>query len=100
MTSTAAAVSSNFLPLEELQRRREQLEKEMELLYDSFTKLKDAQELFVQNISTLTSLKTVNPQQEALVPLTNSVFAVAQMAETGKVLVDIGTGYFVEKVSQ
>lgn len=99
MTSATAAVPPNLPPLEELQIRREQLEKEMELLSDSFTKLKDAQELFVQNISVLTSLKTVNPQQEALIPLTNSVFTIAQMADTSKVLVDIGTGYFVEKVN-
>lgn len=99
MTSMSTSAPPPSLPsLEELQARREQLGKELELLSDSFAKLREAQDLFVQNISTLTSLKAARPQHEVLIPLTNSVFAMAQLTNKDQVLVDIGTGYFVEKV--
>jgi hypothetical protein len=34
--------------------------------------------------------------QPLLLPLTGSLYASGQISDTGKVLVDIGTGYYVE----
>lgn len=33
-----------------------------------------------------------------LIPLTSSVYVPGKMADIGKVMVDVGTGYFMEKV--
>ena len=35
-----------------------------------------------------------------LVPLTQSLYAPGKLGDTGKVLIDIGTGYFVEVRAQ
>jgi prefoldin alpha subunit len=61
--------------------------------------LKQAQDRFVQNISTLTSLKSAPPEQELMIPLTSSVYIKGVLANKGSVTVDIGTGYFIEKVA-
>ena len=36
--------------------------------------------------------------KKLLVPLTNSLYVDGELAETDKVIVDIGTGYYAEKV--
>jgi prefoldin alpha subunit len=94
-----AQTSSELPPLEELHARKERLEKELQLLSQSFAKLKDAQDLFVQNIATLSSLGSIDERTELLIPLTSSVFTVGKLLSTSTVMVDIGTGYYVEKVS-
>lgn len=33
-----------------------------------------------------------------LLPLTESLYVTGKLASTGRVLVDVGTGYYVEKV--
>ncbi|PJF18084.1 Prefoldin-domain-containing protein [Paramicrosporidium saccamoebae] len=107
----SASQSSQLPPVEELQSRREQLEKvhhytdaltlqELQILGESFVQLKQAQDRFVQNISTLTSLKSALPEQELMIPLTSSVYIKGVLANKDSVTVDIGTGYFVEKVAK
>lgn len=36
--------------------------------------------------------------KDILIPMTTSLYVPGKMAETEKVIVDVGTGYFVEKV--
>ena len=38
--------------------------------------------------------------KQVLVPLTGSMYVPGQLANSGKVVVDIGTGYYVEKSSK
>lgn len=38
--------------------------------------------------------------KKALVPLTSSVYVDAELVGTERVLVDIGTGYYIEQVSE
>lgn len=38
-----------------------------------------------------------NESKEILVPLTGSMYVPGKIADPGKVMVDIGTGYYVEK---
>jgi prefoldin alpha subunit len=60
--------------------------------------LKEAQDRFVQNISTVTSLRSAEVGQEMLIPLTPTVFVNAELSVNDKVMIDVGTGYFIEKV--
>lgn len=39
-------------------------------------------------------------KKEILVPLTNSLYVKGNLSSPDKVLVDIGTGFYVEKVSE
>ena len=49
------------------------------------------------------SLSKMNPEsdgKDVLVPLTGSMYVPGQLSNPGKVIVDIGTGYYVEKDSK
>lgn len=86
---------------------------EVQIISQSLGQLQDAQERFVQNISTLTSLKVIpagilwnlwesccRVDQDLMVPLTSSVYVSGTLEAPGRVLVDVGTGYYLEKVSR
>ena len=90
----ANTVNLNDLPLPQLLEVRQQIDEEVQVLTQSFIKLRQAQQVFLDCMESLKKLSN----SEALVPLTNSLYVDAQIIEPEKVIVDIGTGYFVEKV--
>jgi len=65
------------------------------MLYDSLSQLQTVQERFIINVSTITLLRKSDPESEALVPLTPSVY-VSCRTHPESVLIDIGTGYYLE----
>lgn len=70
------------------------------MLKQSFSQLKQVQDRFMQNIASLTIMKSTSNSdspQPLLVPITTSVYVHAISNMKDKVLVDIGTGYFIEK---
>lgn len=60
--------------------------------------LKEVQEKFMQNVSIISSMKSAQQAQDILVPLTSSVYISGVFTDKDTVMIDIGTGYFVEKV--
>ena len=117
MASSPASVNIDELPpVENLLATRAQVEKDLQLLSESFTQLKGAQANFATSIQSLESLKSsgkarnrnrssfipycfVVEGKKALVPLTSSVYVDAELCGCDRVLVDIGTGYYIEQVS-
>ena len=90
-------VELTSLPPHQLKMLHDQLDQEVELLSASMQSLKAAQTQFV---SSKESLKSVRPESEGkdiLVPLTSSLYVPGQLADGEKVMVDIGTNYYVEK---
>lgn len=77
---------------------RQQLEKELEMLGTSFVRLQDVQQCFIQNISLLSMLKTTSANSQMLIPITGTIYIEASVPDPGQVLVDVGTGFLVEKV--
>lgn len=70
------------------------------MLKQSFGQLKQVQERFMQNIASLTIMKSSSDDPSSkllMVPITTSVYVHAESSVNDKVLVDIGTGYFIEK---
>lgn len=70
------------------------------MLKQSFGQLKQVQERFMQNIASLTIMKSSSDDPSPkflMVPITTSVYVHAESSVNDKVLVDIGTGYFIEK---
>lgn len=65
------------------------------MLYSSLQQLQTVQERFIINVSTLTLLRKTETASEALVPLTPTVY-VSCRAQPESVLIDIGTGYYLE----
>lgn len=68
----------------------------MELLQNSLSALKLAQGKFSECKESLGKLTLDNLQKDILVPLTSSMYVAGQLTDVDKVMVDIGTGYYVE----
>ncbi|CAD6921339.1 unnamed protein product [Tilletia laevis] len=93
-------VSIADLSLPQLADVRRQLEQEIEHLSDSFGALRTAQAKFRACLDALQSLSADGAEEkDTLVPLTASLYVPGKLADVGHVLVDVGTGYYVEKVS-
>lgn len=84
------------LPLPQLQAVKQQMEEELQHLTGSYAKLKQAQVKFNDSLESLDNIsgKSSNP---ILVPLTNSLYVPGELGDIEKVIVDVGTGYMIEK---
>ncbi|KAI9775475.1 MAG: subunit of tubulin prefoldin [Geoglossum umbratile] len=110
------AVDLTTLPIPHLTSVKKQLDDELEHLTTSFTKLRAAQVKFQECLRTIK--EGVDPKvkgvvvgcvyaeqrggggagKTTLVPLTTSLYVPGTMADTENVIVDVGTGFYVEKV--
>eukprot|EP00904_Undaria_pinnatifida_P007906 jgi/Undpi1/4245/HiC_scaffold_16.g07611.m1 len=90
-------VDLSVLSLEQLNQMKTQHEEEVQTLTGNFTKLRDAQARFTESISAVESLGGKVEGKEILVPLTQSLYVPGTVVEANKMLVDVGTGYYVEK---
>ena len=88
------------LDASQLQDVGKQLEQELQHLTASYGQLKAAQAKFRTCIESVNAINPKNADKEILVPLTSSLYVPGTIADTQKVLVDVGTGYYVEKVSK
>ncbi|CAG8704894.1 12850_t:CDS:2, partial [Ambispora leptoticha] len=83
-TSTASSQSTvelTDLDLQQLAEIKKQLEEELSHLTNSFAQLKQAQSKFQDCIVSVHAVKSGN----------------SELSDTEKVIVDVGTGYYVEK---
>lgn len=85
------------LSLEQLNNLKGQLETELQQLTASFGGLREAQARFLESKDALSSLQASNADKHILVPLTASMFVPGTLSNVQDVLVDVGTGYFVEQ---
>ena len=69
---------------------------ELQEISSNWRTLKEAESRYVATKNGLTTI-AANDGAEIMVPLTPSLYVPGTIADTEKVLVDIGTGYFVEK---
>ena len=101
---SAAATSSgnqelslDTLSLEQLDSLKTQLENEIRQFTGSFQGLKEAQARFTGSGNVLTTLTPETEGKSIFVPLTPSMYIPGKLCDTSHVLVDVGTGYYVEK---
>ncbi|CCJ29686.1 unnamed protein product [Pneumocystis jirovecii] len=92
-------VNLTSLSIQQLDEIRKQIELELNHLTSSFTKLKQAQFKFQECKNAIYLLsKEEGENKEMLVPLTSSLYVSGILvSKPEKVMVDIGTGYYVEK---
>ncbi|PBK70485.1 Prefoldin-domain-containing protein [Armillaria solidipes] len=95
--SEAQQVNVADLDLSQLGDVRKQLEEELGHLTSSFAQLKQAQGKFKTCIENIGDLKPQNKDKTILVPLTNSLYVPGKICDTENVIVDVGTGYYVQK---
>ncbi|OMJ07582.1 Prefoldin subunit 5 [Smittium culicis] len=97
------------LSLQQLNSLKEQFDDDISNLTNLYSKLKRAQSSFIECNSCLSTIEpnlipdsksdssSLSTEQKVLVPLTNSLYVRGTLKNEDKVLVDVGTGYFVEK---
>ncbi|KAK6466826.1 prefoldin subunit 5 [Huso huso] len=91
------AVNLAELSLPQLEGLKGQFEQETEFLTSSIAQLKVVQTKYVEAKDCMNVLKTENKGKELLVPLTSSMYVPGTLSDVEHVLVDVGTGYYVEK---
>ncbi|KAG6819266.1 hypothetical protein H0H93_013581 [Arthromyces matolae] len=94
---SSQTISVNDLDVSQLADVRKQLEEELNHLTNSFAQLKQAQAKFKACIDNVKELKPENAGKTILVPLTNSLYVPGKLSDPDRVIVDIGTGYYIEK---
>jgi prefoldin alpha subunit len=93
----SGGVDMQQLPLEQLVQLKDELSAELEQLGNSSQQLRIAAGGYAATKQSLTSLTPANKDKEVLIPLTESLYVPGTLAEVETVLLDIGTGYYVEK---
>lgn len=92
------------LSLPQLRSLQSRLTSELEHLTSSHAKLRAAQAKFRECVRSINDGVTgsekqgTKDQDEILVPLTSSLYVKGRLTDREKVLVDVGTGFYVEKV--
>ncbi|CAG8109266.1 unnamed protein product [Penicillium olsonii] len=92
-------------PRARLRALQTRLTSELEHLTTSHTKLRAAQAKFRDCVRSITDGVTGNEKKgtdgrdEILVPLTSSLYVKGRLTDREKVLVDVGTGFYVEKTT-
>lgn len=84
------------LNLEQLSMLRDQIEKDTERLSDHYQQLQAAVRRFSQAGRAVKTLGEKKEGTDTLVPLTGSLYVNGKLGSTDKVLIDIGTGYYLE----
>ncbi|KAI0942251.1 hypothetical protein AcW1_002929 [Taiwanofungus camphoratus] len=101
MASSSSAqpqqINVTDLDLSQLADVRRQLEEELSHLSNSFTQLRQAQAKFKACIENVGQVKPENRDKTILVPLTNSLYIPGKLCDLENVIVDVGTGYYVQK---
>ncbi|KAL7964676.1 Prefoldin [Trichoderma sp. SZMC 28014] len=92
------AINLDTLEPQQLAQVKKQLEEELEHLTNSFSQLHGAQNKFRECLRCVQSRAADSKGSKAvLVPLTNSLYVSGELTSTETVLVDVGTGFMIEK---
>ncbi|KAK1325880.1 putative prefoldin subunit 5 [Acorus calamus] len=94
------------LNVEQLKALKEQSEMEVNVLQDSLSKIKTAVTRLDIASNALLDLslrpqgnQSITRRKKMLVPLTASLYVSGTLEDADRVLVDVGTGYFIEKTT-
>lgn len=84
------------MSVEQLKAVKEQTDLEVNLLQDSLNNIRGATTRLEIASSALNDLAVRPPANRILVPLTASLYVPATLHDSTHVLIDVGTGYFIE----
>ncbi len=85
------------LPFFPLRQQTNNIEKQLQNLADSYTTVKAIQAKYTHSLTAVQTLSQTTPGTKTLVPVASSVYIPATISNTQTVLVDVGTGYFLQK---
>ncbi|KAI6714009.1 hypothetical protein JHW43_003439 [Diplocarpon mali] len=101
LTDKQSPVDLTSLSTQQLSQVKKQLDDEIEHLTNSHGQLRQAQAKFRECIRSIAG--GVTPTLDGkpiLVPLTTSLYVPGTLADPNNVIVDVGTGFFVEKTTK
>ncbi|KAH9058893.1 Prefoldin [Lactarius deliciosus] len=96
-TTAPQQINVADLELPQLAEVKKQLEEELSHLTNSFAQLKQAQAKFRSCIESAKEVKPENKDKTILVPLTGSLYVPGKLRDVENVVIDVGTGYYVQK---
>ncbi|KAJ1400147.1 Prefoldin alpha-like [Sesbania bispinosa] len=98
--SGGGGISLQSMSVEQLKAVKEQTDLEVNLLQDSLNNIRTASTRLEIATSALQDLSLRPQGAKILVPLTASLYVPATLHDSNNVLVDVGTGYFIEVASK
>ena len=96
-TASDLTVRPNPVVSQSSQQMGEQIEGEIEQLKQNMAQLQNGVKRYHTSGRAIEALKDETGGKEMLVPLTSSLYVPGILGDTDTILLDIGTGYFVEK---
>ncbi|KAK2609010.1 hypothetical protein QQS21_002380 [Conoideocrella luteorostrata] len=99
MSGERETINLDTLEPQQLAQVKKQLDEELEHLTSSYAQLHGAQNKFKDCLRCVDSRNaaTEASSNSVLVPLTNSLYVKGELSSTETVLVDVGTGFLIEK---
>lgn len=85
------------LNLQQLTQLKQQLDQELSVFQESLHTLKMAQGKFQESKESLEKITPQSKGKSIMVPLTGSMYVPGVLADADKVIVDVGTGYYIQK---
>lgn len=85
------------LPPEQLDRLQGELQREVQMIAASLSQLSSAVSRLTASKENAAQVGEMSKDREIMVPLTSSIYVPGRLADTKMVLIDIGTGFFVQK---
>jgi len=86
----------NQVPIGQLEQLLKNSDEELEFFSESLQQLKMVQGKFQDSLDCLDKFSTQNHDKEMMVPLTSAMYVTGKLDNVKTVIVDIGTGYYVD----
>ncbi|EGR28931.1 prefoldin subunit 5, putative [Ichthyophthirius multifiliis] len=82
---------------QQLTEVKRSLEEEIQVLNQSLNQFKVAISKYEESKQIIKTLENAQQDQELLVPISSSLYVPGSLQNDGKVIIDYGTGYYVER---
>ena len=100
MAEGGSSINIDQLSLEELNQMKQQEESRIQALTTRYAQLRAAAARLGASQMAVSELSPASEGKEVMVPLTESVYVPGKIRDPNKLLVEIGTGFYVEKTSK
>eukprot|EP00593_Proboscia_inermis_P005181 CAMPEP_0171306650 /NCGR_PEP_ID=MMETSP0816-20121228/16677_1 /TAXON_ID=420281 /ORGANISM="Proboscia inermis, Strain CCAP1064/1" /LENGTH=167 /DNA_ID=CAMNT_0011788371 /DNA_START=36 /DNA_END=539 /DNA_ORIENTATION=- len=103
MSETQPGLDLDSLSLDQLSQVKQQEEQRLKALTDQYGQLRAGNARFHSAKDALENLKASDHSsstKEIMVPLTESLYVPGKIKDSNKIMVDLGTGFYVEKSSK
>jgi prefoldin alpha subunit len=92
-----ATLQLHALSIEQLRSMKDGMDNDINALGRAYDSIRAARNRFGDSKTYLETFKAYKKDQEMLVPLSSSLYVPGQLTDASKVLVDVGTGYYVQQ---